>query len=75
MEEKFRTTVRTANPGKPAAGVAAVEEALDHLLDDGAEEAVLLLEALLILGQESFEVMEEHPVEHGAFRMAGTVHS
>jgi len=25
--------------------------------------------------QESFEIMEQHPVEHGALRMTGTVHS
>jgi len=46
-----------------------------HLLDDGTEEPVLLLEAALILGEEPVEVMEEHPVEHGAFGMSGTVNS
>jgi hypothetical protein len=48
VEEKFRTTVRTANPGKPAAGVAAIEVALNHLLDDRPEETVLSLEPVLI---------------------------
>jgi len=40
-----------------------------HLLDDGPEELVLLLEAAFILGQELVKVMEEHPVEHAAFGM------
>jgi len=40
-----------------------------HFFDDRTEEAVLSLETGLIFGQELFKVMEEHPVEHGAFRM------
>ena len=75
MKEKFRTTVRTANPGKLASGIAAVEVALHYLLDYGAKEAVLFLEALLILGQEPVKVMKQHAVEHGTFRMTGTGHS
>lgn len=61
--------------GKSTARVAAVKVALDHLLDDRPEEAILLLKPGLILGQELVKVMEEHPVEHGAFRMSGTVNS
>ena len=61
--------------GKPAAGVAAVEIALDHLLDDGPEEAVLFLVTLLILGQEPVKIVKEHPVEDGAFRMSGAENS
>jgi hypothetical protein len=45
-------TVGTSDAGEPAAGIAAVEIALDHLLDDRPEVAVLLLKAALILGQE-----------------------
>ena len=71
----LRMAVRTADSGKPAAGVAAVEIALDDVLDDGPEEAVLLLETPLVLRQEPVEVMEEHPVENGAFRMARAVDS
>lgn len=66
---------RAANAGKPVARVAAVQIALHHFFDDGTEEAVLSLETGLIFGQELFKVMEEHPVEHGAFRMSGTVNS
>ena len=52
MEEKFSTTVRTANPGKRAAWVAAIQIAFDHLFDDGSEETVLPLESALILREE-----------------------
>jgi hypothetical protein len=31
-----------------------------HLLDDRAEESVLILETSLILGQEPVEIVEEH---------------
>ena len=75
VEEKFRTTVRTADAGKPAARVAAVKIALNDFLDDRPEEPVLSLETALVVGQELVKVMEEHPVEHGTFRMPGTVHS
>ena len=75
VEEKFRTTVRTADAGKPAAGVAAVEVTLDHLLDDRAEEAILLLETALILGQETIKVVKKHPVEDSPLRMSGTINS
>jgi len=49
--------VRTADAGEPAARIAAVEAALDHLLDDRPEKTVLLLEAALICFQEPIEVM------------------
>ena len=52
-----------------------VDDAVNQLLDDRAEEAAFLLEALLILGQEPVEIMQQHPVEHGALRMTGTVYS
>lgn len=39
VEEAFRMAVGTAEAGKPAARIAAVEIALDDLLDDGPEEA------------------------------------
>jgi len=50
--------VRTADAGKPAARVAAVEVTLNHLLDNGAEEPVLFLEAALVLRQEPVEIMK-----------------
>jgi hypothetical protein len=51
----------TRAAGKTAAEIAAVEIALDHILDDGPEEAVRLLEPALILGQEPVEVMKQDP--------------
>jgi hypothetical protein len=43
VKEALISTVRTPDVGKPAERVAAVEVALDHILDDGSEEAVLSL--------------------------------
>jgi len=57
-QEMFRMAIGTADAGKPAAGIAAVQVALDHLLDDRAEEAVLLLNSSLVLRQEPVEVMK-----------------
>jgi hypothetical protein len=71
----LRPAVPTADPGEPAARIAAVEILLDDLLDDGTEIAVRLLETLLVLRDETLEMMEQHPVEDGAFRMARTVDS
>jgi hypothetical protein len=73
--EPLLTTVRTPDPGEPAARVAAVEVAVDDFLDDRPEKTIFLLEAALILGQKPVEVMEKHPVEDSAFRMTGTIDS
>lgn len=70
-DEPLLPTVRTPDAGKPTAWIAAVEIALDHLLDNGPEEAVLLLKAALIFGQEPVEVVEEDAVKDGAFWMPG----
>jgi len=40
-----------------------------HLFDDGTEEAVLFFKPGLIFGKKLVKVMEQHPVEHGAFGM------
>jgi hypothetical protein len=74
-EKPLLTTVRTPDPGKAALWVAAVEVALNDLLDDWSEIPVLLLKATLILGQEPIEMMEKHPIEDGPFRMSGTIAS
>jgi hypothetical protein len=74
-EKSLLATVRTADAGKAAARIAAVEVALDDLLDDRTEEAVLLLETSLILGQEPVEMMEQHPIEDGPLRMSRTIDS
>jgi hypothetical protein len=39
-QQMFRMTVRTADPGKARAGVAAVEIALDDLLNDLPEKPI-----------------------------------
>ena len=48
-QQVFRMTVRTTDAGESATRVAAVEVALDDLLNDRPEEAVLLLKAALVL--------------------------
>jgi len=74
-QESLLATVGTTDAGKPTARVAAVEVALDDFFDDRPEEAILLLEAALILRQESVEIVEEHAVEDGALGMSGAVDS
>jgi hypothetical protein len=73
--EPLLPTVGTPDAGKPAARIAAVEIALDHLLDDRPEKTVLPLETTLIFSQEPVEMMEKHPVEDGPLRMSGTIDS
>lgn len=68
-------TVRTPDPGKPAARVAAVQALLHNLLDDRPEITVLPLEATLILGQEAVEVMEQDPIKDGPLGMPRTIDS
>ncbi len=46
-----------------------------HFLDDRPEEAVLLLEAALIIGQELIEMMEQHPIENSLLGMAEAIDS
>jgi hypothetical protein len=59
-------TVRAADPGESALRIAAVEIALDDLLDDRPEKTVLSLETLLIFGEESVEMMENKKWRSGA---------
>jgi hypothetical protein len=74
-DEVFRVAVGTADAGKSATGIPAVEIALDDLLDDGPEEAMLLLEAALILGQKTVKEMKQHSVENSALGMPRTIYS
>jgi hypothetical protein len=67
--------VRTADAGEPTAAITTVQITLDDFFDDGPEETVLFLETSLILGQETIEVMKQHPVEHDAFGMPRAVNS
>ena len=62
-------------PGKARAGVAAVEVFLDHFFDHRTKEAIFLLKTLLIFRDKPLEMMKEHPIEDGAFRMTRTVDS
>jgi hypothetical protein len=71
----FTLAVGTRDAGEPAARVAAVEVALDNLLDDRPEVPVFPLEAALVFDEEPIEVMEQHPVEDSPFRMSRTVNS
>ena len=74
-KQPLLATVGTADAGKPAAGIAAIEVALHHLLDDGPKEAVFFLKAALMLGKETVEIVKEHAIEDGAFGMARAVNS
>jgi len=71
----LRTAVRTADAGKSAARVAAIQVLLHDLFDDRPEIAVLPLEPSLILRQKSLEMVEQHTVEDGPLRMPGTIDS
>jgi len=62
-QEPLLPTVGTADAGKPAARITAVQVAIHHFLDDRPEEAVVLLKVALILSQKLIEVVEHHPVE------------
>ena len=46
-----------------------------HILDDRTEEAVLLLKAALVFGQELIEVVEQHPIKDSPLRMSRTIDS
>jgi hypothetical protein len=74
-QKMLRPAVRTADAGKPAAGIAAVQILLHDILDDRTEIAVRLLETLLVLPDEALKMMEQHPVENRALRMTRTVDS
>jgi len=67
--------VRTADAGKPALWVAAVQIALNDFFDDGPEEAVLLLKAALVLREKAVEIVEKHSIEDRPLGMSGTIDS
>jgi len=74
-QKMFRPAAWTPDPGKSAAGIAAVKIFFDDILDDRPEITIVPLEAALVFGDEPLEMMEKHPVENGAFRMTRTVDS
>jgi hypothetical protein len=69
----FRPAAWTPDPGKSAAGIAAVKIFFDDILDDRPEITIVPLEPALVFGDEPLEMMEKHPVENGAFRMTRAV--
>jgi hypothetical protein len=74
-QKMFCPAARAPDPSKSAAGVAAVEIALDDILDDRPEEAVFPLKTPLIFRDEPLEMMEKYPVENSAFRMTRAINS
>jgi hypothetical protein len=50
-QQLFRVAVRTADPGKARAGVAAVEVAVDDFTDDRPEIPAFPLEAPLVFDE------------------------
>jgi hypothetical protein len=67
--------VRTPDPGKAALRIAAVEIALDDILDDRPEISIVPLEPALIFRDEPLKMMKKHPIENGAFRMTRAIYS
>ena len=74
-QNMLRLAVRTADACRPALWVAVVNITLNDFFDDRPEVAVLLLEAGFIFLKKLVKLMEKHSVEHGAFRMSGTIDS
>lgn len=74
-KQSLLATVRRADAGKSPAGVAAVEVALNDLLDDGPEKAVCFLQSALIFCEEAFKVMKEDPVEDSSLGVTEAIDS
>ena len=70
----FRPAARTADPGEPAARIAAVEVLHDDVLDDRPEVAVGLLETL-VFRDKTLKMMEKHAIENGPLRTSRTIDS
>jgi hypothetical protein len=71
----FRPTARTADPGEPAAWIAAVEVFFDDILDDRPEIPIFPLKSALVFRDELLEMMKKHPVEDGPLRMTRAIDS
>jgi len=72
-EKTLFSTALTPDAGKPTHRIAAVEIALDHLLDYRTEISVLLFKTILIFYKKPLEIMKKHPVEDDALRMSKTI--
>ena len=66
-------TVWTPDAGKPAHRIATIEILLNHILDDGTEEAILSFKPALVLSEKLLKVMKKHPIKNSKFRMTLTV--
>jgi len=62
-QEMLGPAARTADPGEPAARIAAVKILLHDVRDDRPVIAVSPLESALIFRDEALEMMEKDPVE------------
>jgi hypothetical protein len=71
----FRPAAWAPDPGKAAAGIAAIQILLDNVFNDRPEITVFPLEPGLIFRDEPLEMMKKHSVENGAFRMTRAVDS
>ena len=72
VEKFFADKIGQDLPGEDLLELRVVDPG-DEMKADRPEEAVLLLEAALVLSQEAIEMMKHHPVEHGALRMPRTI--
>jgi hypothetical protein len=62
-------TVRTPDAGKAAHRIAAFEVLLNDILDHRPEEAIVLLEPILIFSEVPLKIIKEHPIKYCVFRM------
>jgi hypothetical protein len=74
-QQMLGPAARTPDPGKAAAGVAAIQIALDDVFYDGSEITIVPLEPALVFRDEPFEIMKNHPVEGSTFRMTRAIDS
>jgi hypothetical protein len=74
-QKMFRPAAWAPDPGKPAAGIAAIEIFFDNILDDRPEIPIFPLKTALVFRDESFKIMKEHPIEDCLLRMTRAIYS
>lgn len=72
-QQTFLSTVSTPYPGKATLRITAVHVFLNHILDDGAEVAILPFKTVLIFQEKFIEAMKKYPIEYGALWMTLTI--